>query len=66
MHYCHARLPHAQFPHRWAVQVADFNLSKLVEGTESSNSKTGTMAGANPKWLVRLLRCWRERLNSWL
>lgn len=31
---------------------ADFNLSKLVEGTDSSNAKTGTMAGANPKWLV--------------
>jgi serine/threonine protein kinase len=36
----------------WRVKVADFNLSKLVEGTDSCNSKTGTMAGANPKWLA--------------
>jgi hypothetical protein len=40
-------------------QVADFNLSKIIEdsGTASggiaSGTKTGTMAGANPKWLVR-------------
>ncbi|KAI7839821.1 hypothetical protein COHA_006442 [Chlorella ohadii] len=44
--------PNLLIDSQWRCKVADFNLSKLVEGTESSNSKTGTMAGANPKWLA--------------
>lgn len=32
-------------------QIADFNLSKIID-VDGQNAKTGTMAGANPKWLA--------------
>lgn len=35
----------------WRVKIADFNLSKIID-VDGQNAKTGTMAGANPKWLA--------------